>query len=206
MVAGRLSLEQLAELSVAAVENSNRLLEEAVLLRDAGRHERALALAVLAIEELGKHFVVRVAVIANALDREEFWQAFRRLLFQGHEFKSAMGTWLTELDIKRADWDKEWGFVRLAERMTRAKLSALYVDVSKEGAVLSPKDRIDPEHVSAVLEAYGDTIRNAADQVMRFDELTLLRKMVELRPLEATTPAERDRLIAEAGEAARRPP
>jgi len=201
----RLSIDQLAELSVAAVENSNRLLEEATILQGAGHHERALALAVLAVEELGKHFFIRVAVLANALDREEFWRAFWKHLFQGHDFKSAMGTWLTELDIKRADWDKEWRFVRTADRMSKAKIAALYVDVSKEGVVLSPKGSIDPKRTAAVLEVFGETIKRVADAVSRFDEAILLRKVTELQVAEARTPEERDQLIAEAGEAARTP-
>lgn len=76
--AGPLTPTQIAEGISAAQENARRLLDDAILLLDAGRLPSAAALAILSIEERGKTIVLkRLALVSDPADLKTTWRDYR---------------------------------------------------------------------------------------------------------------------------------
>lgn len=75
----KLSPERAAKGMNAAIDNSKSLLEDAILLYDNDRYERAVALSILAIEEAGKPSILRSILLEEdpKLLKKE-WQNYRR--------------------------------------------------------------------------------------------------------------------------------
>jgi AbiV family abortive infection protein len=75
----KLSPERAAKGMNAAIDNSKSLLEDAILLYDNDRYERAVALSILAIEEAGKPSILRSILLEDdpKLLKKE-WQNYRR--------------------------------------------------------------------------------------------------------------------------------
>lgn len=75
----RLTYNEIERLAEMALTNARELLEEAVLLHEAGRFARATALAIIVLEELGKRTTLWRAVNFGANDTEWklFWRRFR---------------------------------------------------------------------------------------------------------------------------------
>lgn len=71
--------------------NARALADEARLLRENGRHARALSLTVLALEELGKIPLICNMILYSA-DHAEAWRKFWKA-FQSHQIK--LGVWTT---------------------------------------------------------------------------------------------------------------
>lgn len=83
---GPLSPEQAAEGIAEARKNAARLLADAELLLEADRRPTASALAILAIEELGKvQILKRIALHNEGRDLKDAWQEYRN-----HRAKNAM--------------------------------------------------------------------------------------------------------------------
>ncbi len=72
---GRLTGEQVVVGMNAASANAAALLEDAKLLLANGRYARAVALAVLAVEEDGKRDLIRVLSVASDADIKKLWTA-----------------------------------------------------------------------------------------------------------------------------------
>ena len=88
---------QMAEVSLAAMRNCRRLLDDAVMLAGAGRLPSALMLAGLAADELGKHVLVASFFAREGTDEDwrKFWSRFRN-----HTEKlgdALMGSWVGDL-------------------------------------------------------------------------------------------------------------
>lgn len=79
-----LTNEQLADIANAASANCRAILADAELLFEAGRYPRAHALAILALEEFGKHVFTVSAM--NRQDVTGFWRAYHRR-FRDHKAK-----------------------------------------------------------------------------------------------------------------------
>lgn len=74
---GKLNAAQAAAGMNAAVRNARRLLADALLLSQSGRHATAAALAVLAIEENGKCGIIqRILLAKNDHQRAEHWKEY----------------------------------------------------------------------------------------------------------------------------------
>lgn len=76
---GELAPDQVAEGMRAASGNAVRLVEDAALLLERGRYPSSAALAILAIEEAGKHAILRELAVAQGDDKalEKSWRAYR---------------------------------------------------------------------------------------------------------------------------------
>lgn len=75
----RLDLENAANGMAAAIQNAKSLLQDAILLFENGRYERATALAILAIEEAGKPAILRMILLEEDPKKlKKGWQDYRR--------------------------------------------------------------------------------------------------------------------------------
>ena len=141
----------LGSLARAALDNASNLLADSLVLLAAGRHPRALALAVLAAEELGKHMMCMSAVALDVDDPstvKKFWRRFR-----SHDAKFA--TWYELFIIHLTadpseestpdDWTDMWSEVSKTVKVAmESKLQALYVD-ARDGDVTSPEQVVTEE-------------------------------------------------------------
>jgi AbiV family abortive infection protein len=76
--AGRLTLEQITEGIAVAQVNADRLLDDAKVLLETGRHPSATALAILSIEERGKVVILkRLALVSDPADVKAVWREYR---------------------------------------------------------------------------------------------------------------------------------
>jgi AbiV family abortive infection protein len=76
--ADRLTADEIAAGMNAARENARRLTVDARLLFDNGRYASALALSILAIEEVGKEPILRtIAVASDSADLKSGWRDYR---------------------------------------------------------------------------------------------------------------------------------
>jgi AbiV family abortive infection protein len=83
---GPLTPEQAAEGIALARKNATRLIADAELLLEANRYASASALAILAIEELGKVQIIKTIVLhANDADLKRSWKDYRN-----HRAKNVM--------------------------------------------------------------------------------------------------------------------
>ena len=75
---GPLSPAEIANGIAVAQQNALRLIEDAQILADAGRYPSANALAILAIEERGKVFILRNLALAKEEDEiRKIWREYR---------------------------------------------------------------------------------------------------------------------------------
>ena len=75
----KLTAEQTSFGIGAAIDNAKSLLQDAILLFDNGRYERAAALAILAIEETGKLAILRTIFLEDdVIVIKKEWQNYRR--------------------------------------------------------------------------------------------------------------------------------
>ena len=153
-----LTREQIMAVADAAASNASDLLAEARLLLDAGRHARAHALAVLALEEFGKHGLSVVGLLQSG-DKEfwaRYWSAFR-----SHNLKLRQARILVQLVEELGDIDEIEHLDRSAFRRRIdewcdsehfRRMHGLYVEVAADGSISKPMDAITPEEARAVLD------------------------------------------------------
>lgn len=157
----RLSPEQMADVALAALSNARRLLDDADLLRNAGRGASAYILGGLAADELGKH-VLAASFYGRDDTAEEwrkFWTRFRR-----HQEKlgnTLISAWVGDLLADEAPPDVE-GF-------HQRRLGATYVDIRPEGTIAVPDEIICEEDLENLLQlvrrelSFCETVLRGAD-------------------------------------------
>jgi AbiV family abortive infection protein len=150
----------LTELSVAALRNAERLLKDSETLLRAGSYPTAHAIAVLALEELGKHAMVIGESGRRALGRLE--PTTLRSRMQNHRAKLT-----NALAIARAlaTTPEQSGKVladlaAVVGSETALKLSGLYVDF-KKGRVRAPSDCVTEKDARRVYATASRTIAMA---------------------------------------------
>jgi len=131
----------------ACLKNVDQLLDEADLLLDNGHHARALALALVAHEEIGKSQVV-ADYFNNMLSKKEFEEAFSR-----HEIKSAYNArqfHITSTDPFEANivYDRP-----KAKQYSEYRMASLYVDCSEDYEPQLPSDTVTAEDASSAITA-----------------------------------------------------
>jgi AbiV family abortive infection protein len=167
----------LAALAQAALLNARDLLADARQLATAGSVPRAHALAVLALEEVGKSNLCMISLaVPGFQDAEEFWKAFR-----SHEAKLQWARGFLEVIIREPAIPATKAYERLA-RVCHTdhvrKLSGLYVGYDG-GTIAVPAEVTENEaatmisDVQAVLDfqmpAWGDN-EAPARLLQRLDE------------------------------------
>lgn len=159
--------EQLAELALALRSNAMQLTSDARLLLDAGRVSRAHALAVLALEEVGKlcfcmYGLMGLKTSTQVLDD---WGNHKEKLTFGHVFAALFAE---SSGISRDVVDE---LEAVVESDAALRLRGIYVDPTTDG-VAQPTD-IDPAQASTVVvlaEEVGELLAQMEldDAVERF--------------------------------------
>ncbi len=149
---GPLTAEQAAEGISLARKNASRLIADAELLLEADRHASASALAILAIEELGKVQIIKTLVLrADGADLKQGWKEYR-----SHRAKNVM--WIlpklaahgarTLMQLREAteiDGDN-------TAMLNAVKQLCFYTDCFNENLRWSdPSDAVDPSFAPAII-------------------------------------------------------
>lgn len=138
----------------ACLHNADQLLDEAELLLRNNHHARALALALLAYEEIGKSQIV-ADYFNNMVSKREFQEAFFR-----HEIKSAYNarqfrvTSTNPLEA-RIEYSPEE-----AKKYSRRRMASLYVGCSEEYEPKLPSEAVTKEDASAAIAAFRKKIEH----------------------------------------------
>jgi AbiV family abortive infection protein len=134
----------LAEATLASLRNARRLIHDAKVLLREGRYPTAHSLAVLALEEFGKHTMF-VAAVARGHADPTYWRRLkRRLADHSDKLRNALMlaglTARTEEEIAILD-----DVAKAAEGQHFAKLRGLYVDVDPQHGVFDPNSEVSAE-------------------------------------------------------------
>lgn len=146
-----LTREQIVDIAKKTGANVSALLAEASILLEAQHPARAHALAVLALEEFGKHAISVSALLRT--NEPGFWPKYwqrvgdhREKLRQARFAVQLFGEW-DEFDQPDAlERIGRWVESRHADRM-----AGLYVDVLPDGMVVSPEEAITVEEASGII-------------------------------------------------------
>lgn len=144
----------------AAVQNSRALLSDAMLLFENNRFERAVALAILSIEEAGKTAIIRGIILEEdpkILKKE--WQRYR-----SHTAKNI--NWIVpdliskgahHLDKMRPTVDKNSSHPQVLDNL---KQLAFYTDVFSKCKWSSPSEVIDKPIAESILKVAKTLVEN----------------------------------------------
>lgn len=132
---------QMAEISLEAMRNSRRLLDDARMLASAQRFPTAFMVAGLAADELGKHIMVSSFFAREGTDDDwkRFWRRFR-----DHTEKlggALLSAWAGDLLSEDPPPSSKAFHLK--------RLAATYVDLDDRGVVRTPVDAVseaDLEH------------------------------------------------------------
>lgn len=171
---GPLSSALIAETMTAAMRSGARLLDDARMLTASGRHPSAVAMAILAIEEIAKSdLLAALAVWSDPKDQSEVWR-----MFTTHVDKNSLGFVPLIQNVSAVEqlvWLKEHGTERYFEEM---KWSGLYVDVLRgdDGKPFC----WTPEMLTAEHSAFfvRDAERVVSARTVKPEEIDLMRAMV----------------------------
>lgn len=61
----KLSIQEASEGIEKAIENANDLLEDSLILFNSGKYPRAIALGIMAVEEIGKTEIIKKILLSN---------------------------------------------------------------------------------------------------------------------------------------------
>jgi AbiV family abortive infection protein len=148
---GVLTPSEIAEGMNAATHNAERLVKDARLLFENDRYASALSLAILSIEESGKHHVFReLALARNEKETKECWRDYR-----SHTKKNVLWP-LLETFLKGArraqdflplfETDSEHPYV-----LDKMKQISIYTDCFKKGQWSIPEQAITKDLVEGLL-------------------------------------------------------
>jgi len=133
------------DLYEACLRNANELLVEADLLLTNDHHARALALALVAYEEIGKSQLV-ADYFNNMVSKKEFEEAFVK-----HEIKSAYNARRFQI-TSRDPFQARIVYDRAeARQYSNYRMDSLYVDYTEEYEARVPSNMVSPEDAMAVI-------------------------------------------------------
>ncbi len=158
----RLSTRQRWNLAGASLTNAVALREDAILLRDAGRLQRAAFAVEACLEELLKAYLCLTRDPNTDDDWDRFWEIFR-----DHHRKLAL---LKELEPERTPEEHDAGNRTLRTFRERR----LYVDVKDDGDPMTPMGLVDP----------GEISRESVDRLLAATEYALARELDRLKDAE----------------------
>jgi AbiV family abortive infection protein len=148
-----LSLEQLNQGRLKALQNATDLISDAECLFKDGRWARSVFLSQIAIEELGKYLIIMGAIgnlIAGQIKWSKFWKRFanhREKAGNIFLFDAALSPFQKQQEIvknfEKADTD--------ANEFLKEKVSSLYVDFRNDQFLL-PMDVVDEGSAKRAIE------------------------------------------------------
>ena len=170
---GSLTAAQTAAGIDAATRTARGLLADAELLLRSERWERATALAILAIEEMGKVEILRSILLArDASELETEWRAYR-----SHTKKNV--AWIF-LDLVRIGARKLEDFKPIFDTrndhgkfLDAVKQESFYSNISDEGEWLSPEQRIKRELAETMFAVAKTLVREDPSPMTTEAELNL---------------------------------
>ncbi len=137
---GPITPKQASEMSIAVVNNANSLVNDADLLLENSSFSRVAALAILAIEELGKIGLIRHILMADAgSDLKKRWKDYRT-----HTQKNYL--WVLPMLLKKTTKPYEIyeALTKIDPRMNKNldcyKQLCFYTDMYDEGVLSSPSE------------------------------------------------------------------
>lgn len=155
-----LNIKQAAEGIKVAIENSQDLLSDALLLFENGRYPRAVALAILAIEEAAKPSIIRSIILENEPSQyKKEWQRFR-----GHTSKNA--SWiLPQLISKGATRAEEMKQIfdpnsQHTREIDNLKQLAFYTDAYSSCKWSAPKATVSKELAVSIIKIAKGMVSN----------------------------------------------
>jgi AbiV family abortive infection protein len=189
---GKLSAKQIAEGMNAARENAKRLVADARLLHDNGRHASALALAILSIEEVGKENILRgIALASNESDLKSGWRHYR-----SHTKKNAH--WLL-LNLVKSGAGFPTDFAVLFDEnaehpqlLENAKQVSFYTDCLGNSHWSVPEEVVDGDLALVIIEMAG-----IQTQTREITEEEIELWIQYLKPHRKGTNAEREAALLE---------
>lgn len=141
------------DVGTISLKNSHRLLKEAKHCFANNQYSTSLALTTLALEELGKHFMVYDAIKSNRTITQDIWKSE----FQKHEQKLIkIPNYLRKFSISITEQQAQTftKMENLVRKLALQKLEALYVDWdSKKGTWYYYDDKPVNEKKSNAKEA-----------------------------------------------------
>ena len=175
-----LDVSQAAEGIHIALENAQSLLDDAILLNENGRHARAVALAILSIEESGKPSIIRSILLEQ--DKKAVGQRWND--YRQHKSKSQMWI-LPELVVKGARRLEDLRDMFTSNTHTQLledlKQRALYTDAYKRCKWSSPDQIMDKEIADIIIEAAAALVRKENPIMTTVAELSVWVK--HLKPV-----------------------
>jgi AbiV family abortive infection protein len=157
----------------AAMGTARGLLRDAELLLENERWQRATALAILAIEEIGKVEILRSILLARDADElETEWRAYRS------HTKKNVGWIFLDLIRKGARKLEEFGPIYDTRSghgkfLDAVKQECFYSNVTDEGEWFSPEQRIKPELAKTVFTIARILVQEGPSPMTSEAELTL---------------------------------
>jgi AbiV family abortive infection protein len=148
-----LTIKQLSEGRLKAIQNARSLIEDAECLLESNRWSSAAFLAHIAIEELGKYLIL-VGAVGRVLDGSISWSRFWKRFFS-HEHKTQnifnFDAFLSPSespdeiceDFEKAKAD--------SQKYQQQKISVLYVDFEKD-AFVEPAKKVDENITKGIVE------------------------------------------------------
>jgi AbiV family abortive infection protein len=167
----------------AARENADRLAKDAQLLFDSGSYSSAAALAILAIEEIGKEPILRrLACWGDAKERASIWNEFK-----SHHAKSTVGlvsvkfaagaTTLSQTLSTKKDQEK------FAQDCENTKQRAVYTRWLGNKQFSRPVNEVSQDRAKELIAIANDLgIGNRLNRVISAEEMALYIK--HLHPIE----------------------
>ena len=136
----------------ACLQNADQLLDEAELLLRNSHQARALTLALLAYEEIGKSQIV-ADYFNNMVSEKEFKEAFSR-----HEIKSAYNARQFRITSTNP-FEARIVYSRMeAKKYSRYRMASLYVNCSEDYEPQLPSEAVTKENASAAIVAFRKKI------------------------------------------------
>lgn len=164
---GLLTNEQLLEGVEIISRNAEELLEDAKLLFGHGRYARSASLAILALEESFKKFMlfVYLFVMDDPKGRKEFWNAWRN-----HRVKSSTLATATFLfgqinEERRAELTEVLG--RWADALKQAGLYADCVEENGQPKWALPSEAVDKDKASKAIDLAATFVVSLPDESVR---------------------------------------
>jgi len=162
-----------------ARENSRSLLNDAILLFDNDRFERATALAILAIEEAGKLSIIRTILLENDPKLiADGWRAYRK-----HTAKNL--SWILP-DVVRDGARQLDDFTRIYDEksehgyvLDNLKQLAFYTDCFRKCRWSIPKDVITKEIANMILNTAKVLVEKGNSIMTSKEELEIYLKHVK---------------------------
>jgi AbiV family abortive infection protein len=151
-------------LAAACLENAEALLSDSELLLEHERHASAVAWALLALEEFGKHMLCSFALTIS-LDDADAWRAFwRRWRAHPTKLRMAAGQFIDLVAEPGASGDELWrqaydGLRSQIPAMNRWKQDAIYVDWNVDEPV-NPAKSVEYGAACALIRDVGVVIRS----------------------------------------------